>query len=76
MIELIKSLMAEYSLVTAFAAIGLLVWLSYLLSGVLTRGRLHGSAIAIILGLVLAYVGGVMSGGKKGLADILSLIHI
>ena len=70
MIELIKSLTAEYSLITAFAVIGLLVWLSYLLSGVLTRGRLHGSAIAIILGLVLAYVGGVVTEGKKGLADI------
>jgi malonate transporter MadM subunit len=29
----------------------------------------HGSAIAIALGLALAYVGGVSTGGNKGLAD-------
>ena len=36
----------------------------------LTRGRIHGSAIAITLGLVLAYFGGKYTGGSKGLADI------
>jgi malonate transporter MadM subunit len=30
----------------------------------------HGSAIAIFIGLVLAYVGGKISGGSKGLADL------
>src|SRR5262249_3275620 len=32
--------------------------------------RVHGSAIAIFLGLALAYVGGKMTGGSKGLADL------
>src|SRR5699024_1141939 len=36
----------------------------------LTKGRIHGSAIAIILGLLLAYVGGMQTGGEKGLADM------
>jgi malonate transporter MadM subunit len=31
---------------------------------------LHGSAIAILLGLVLSYVGGALTGGQKGLVDI------
>jgi malonate transporter MadM subunit len=57
-------------LVTAFAFVGLLVWISYVISGKVTRGRVHGSAIAILLGLVLAYVGGVATGGSQGLADI------
>lgn len=57
-------------LVTAFAFVGLLVWISYLISGRMTKGRVHGSAIAILLGLVLAYVGGVVTGGSQGLADI------
>jgi len=35
----------------------------------LTFGHVHGSAIAIALGLALAYVGGVSTGGNKGLAD-------
>lgn len=70
MMEMLEDLLIDYSLVTAFAVIGLAVGFSYYLSGVLTRGRLHGSAIAILLGLVMAYVGGVMTGGKRGLADI------
>ena len=57
-------------LVTAFAFVGLLVWISYVISGRVTKGRIHGSAIAILLGLVLAYVGGVVTGGDRGLADI------
>src|SRR5690606_5818107 len=36
----------------------------------LTFGRVHGSAIAILIGLVLAWVGGTLSGGQKGLADL------
>ena len=47
-----------------------MMWVSYYASHHLTNGRLHGSAVAIILGLVLAYVGGVMTGGKKGMADL------
>lgn len=73
MIELADSLqtvLVEYSLVTGFAVIGITVWISYFLSHKLTRGRLHGSAIAILLGLLLAYVGGMTTGGENGIADI------
>lgn len=66
----LQPLLIEYSLITAFAVVGILVWISYLLSARLTRGRLHGSAIAIFLGLVLAYIGGEVTGGVKGLSDI------
>ena len=76
MIDFIEPLLIEYSLVTAFAAVGLLVWVSYILSGRLTRGRLHGSAIAIFIGLVLAYFGGVATDGKRGIADIPALAGV
>jgi len=67
--EIAISVLSKYSLITAFAFVGVLVFLSYRLSDWLTRGRLHGSAIAITLGLVLAYVGGSITGGNKGIAD-------
>ncbi len=70
LLEAVQAVLAKYSLVTAFAVVGATVWFSYLVSDRLTRGRLHGSAIAILMGLLLAYVGGVVSGGKKGIADI------
>jgi malonate transporter MadM subunit len=46
------------------------MWVSYWLSDRLTRGHVHGSAIAIALGLLIAYVGGAFTGGSKGIADI------
>jgi malonate transporter MadM subunit len=60
----------KYSLVTAFAVIGSTVWVSYWLSARVTLGRLHGSAIAILIGLIFAVVGGWITGGQKGISDI------
>jgi malonate transporter MadM subunit len=68
--QLLSGVLAKNGLVTAFAFVGITVWLSYLVSDRLTKGRLHGSAIAILTGLVLAWVGGVVTGGTQGLADI------
>lgn len=58
------------ALLTAFAFVGLVMWLSAALSKYLTMGRIHGSAIAIMIGLALAFWGGAVTGGKGGLADI------
>jgi malonate transporter MadM subunit len=68
--DILKSLFASNGLVVAFAVVGLTVWFSYMLSRKLTNGRIHGSAIAISLGLVAAYFGGLATGGKTGVADI------
>lgn len=70
MFEMFSNLLITNGLVTAFALVGGIVWISYYLSAKLTRGRLHGSAIAIVVGLLLAYIGGVTTGGTKGLADV------
>jgi malonate transporter MadM subunit len=70
MLHMIEHVFVEQSLVAAFAVVGAVMWISLLLSKRLSAGRIHGSAIAIVIGLVLAYVGGLMTGGQKGLADI------
>lgn len=67
---LLNDVLIRNGLVTAFVFVGVITWLSYLVSNRLTRGRIHGSAIAILVGLVLAYVGGALTGGSQGLADI------
>lgn len=58
------------SLLAGFAAIGAIVWVSYLISNRFTNGRVHGSAIAIFIGLVLAWLGGAATAGERGLADV------
>ena len=68
--DLIQKDLISQGLVTAFAVVGVVMWISVVLSKRLTFGRIHGSAIAIVIGLVLAWVGGVMTGGQKGLADL------
>ena len=70
MLEMFNKVLAHNGLVTAFALVGAIMWLSAVLSRRLAFGRVHGSAIAIIIGLFLAYVGGTITGGEKGLADL------
>jgi malonate transporter MadM subunit len=69
MLEALNKVLLQNGLVTAFAVVGVTMWVSMVLSRRLTFGHIHGSAIAIIIGLVLAYVGGIVTGGEKGLAD-------
>ena len=70
MLEIFEKAAINNGLVTAFAFVGLVVLVSGVLSRYLTMGRVHGSAIAILIGLGLAYWGGLQSGGHKGLADL------
>lgn len=70
LIQMFEGALMKYSLVTAFAVIGSTVWVSYWLSARVTLGRLHGSAIAILIGLIFAVVGGWITGGQKGISDI------
>jgi malonate transporter MadM subunit len=63
---LVEKVLTDYGLLTAFALVGLTMLFSYWASAKLTRGRLHGSAIAILIGLLLA----ALAGGKKGLAEL------
>lgn len=70
LLELLTQALTRNSLVVAFMIIGISVWVSYLMSNKLTGGRIHGSAIAIVLGLVAAYVAGKVTGGSRGVADI------
>lgn len=63
--EKIQQLLLKNELVVAFLFVGIIMVLSFQISKKLTRGRIPGAAIAITMGLVLAYFG-----GKKGIADI------
>jgi malonate transporter MadM subunit len=68
--ELLLKVADRNGLIMAFAVVGIAVWVSYLISDRMTRGRIHGSAIAIVVGLLAAYWGGTVTGGDIGVADI------
>jgi malonate transporter MadM subunit len=70
LLDVLGRVRSANGLITAFVFVGALVWLSYLISSTVTRGRIHGSAIAIALGLVLAWYGGLSTGGSRGIADL------
>jgi len=70
MLEILQKAAVQNGLVTAFAVVGLVMLVSMQISRHLTMGRVHGSAIAIVIGLVLAYWGGISTGGHKALADL------
>ncbi|MFM1944021.1 MAG: malonate transporter subunit MadM [Verrucomicrobiota bacterium] len=67
---MIQTVFVRNNLLVAFVVVGITIWFSYFLAGKLTRGRIHGSAIAITIGLIAAYVGGSITGGRKGVADL------
>ncbi len=68
--DIVESVFVRNNLIVAFAVVGVVMWVSYFLADKLTNGRIHGSAIAIALGLLAAYFGGVATGGNTGVADV------
>jgi malonate transporter MadM subunit len=67
--ELLK-IIDQNGLIVGFLVVGLLAFLADLVSKKLLKGKIPGSAIAIFAGLILGYLGGVFSGGEKGLSDV------
>lgn len=70
MLDTVVSVLVDLDLLVAFVVVAVIMIVSGWLSKTLTKGRLQASAIAIVLGLVLAYFGGLATGGKKGISDI------
>ncbi len=64
--QVFESVLVKNGLLTAFTFVGATMLVAYWASEKLTRGRVHGSAIAILIGLVCA----AFAGSKNGVADI------
>lgn len=69
-LDTIVDLIEDNALLFAFALVGLVMLIGGWIGKTLTRGHVAGSAFAILLGLLLAYFGGLQEGGEKGLADV------
>ncbi|TAE30238.1 MAG: malonate transporter subunit MadM [Cytophagales bacterium] len=71
--DYIVTLLVKNGLIVAFLVVGVLMVVADLISEKATRRMLPGSAIAIFFGLCLAWLGGWLTGGNKGLADVKAL---
>ena len=68
--EIIEHVFIKYNIVMSFLVVGVVIYVARRLAS-LTRKRIDYTAIAMIIGLSLAYAGGTISGqGKGGLAGI------
>lgn len=68
--EMITNIMTKNGLVMSFMVVGAVMGIANVL-GKATKGRIAGSAIAIVIGLILALIGGlVVPDGEKGLSDV------
>ena len=68
--DLFQNFIEKNGLIVGFLIVGIVAFLSELFSKKVLKGYMPGSAIAILVGLVLAYFGGVITGGEKGIADL------
>jgi len=68
--EEIITVFTKNALVAALAVTGLMMYVSHLLSKYLTKGKLQSSAIAITMGLVLAYFAGIYTQGGAMIRDL------
>lgn len=66
--QIFKTLSGNFTsngLITAFVVVGVVCWAASWISTHLLRGKIHSSAIAIVAGLILAWIGGELTGGKR-----------
>jgi malonate transporter MadM subunit len=68
-----EELLIKNGFIAALLVTGLVMYLSAVVSERLLRRKVPASALAIIAGLVLAYIGGRITGGTHGIADISGL---
>ena len=68
--QILEKFIDKNGLIVAFLIVGGIMLLSDFISTKLTNKKVPMPAIAIIFGLILAYIGGSISGGEKGIADI------
>lgn len=68
--DIALKLIEKNGLIFSFLCLAIILLVSQYLSEKLTQKKVPTAAIAIIIGLVLAYVGGIFGNGEKGLADL------
>lgn len=69
MAGVLEKVLTGNGLVVSFAVVAVIMFVSQRIAAAMNQKRM-ASAIAIVIGLILAYIAGKYTGGSKGLADI------
>lgn len=69
-LDIIKGILIDNTFVMSFMFIAGGVLISGLISKYIFKGKLPTSAVAIVVGLAAAYIGGMITGGSNGISDI------
>lgn len=68
--DYISTILVKNGLIVAFLAVGIIIYFSHWFSNSILKNKIPGTAMAIFIGLILSYIGGKITGGNKGIADI------
>lgn len=68
--EIVTNFLVKNGLIVAFMTTGAVMYASNVFSEKVLQKKIPGAAIAILVGLLLAYIGGAITGGKNGIADV------
>src|SRR4030095_15046254 len=66
----LEKFFVQNGLIVAFLVVAIIMLVSSFISNRLLKKKIPDSALAIFFGLVLAYVGGSIAKGTRGIADI------
>ncbi len=68
--ELLLKFLSKNGLLLAFAGTAFIILFSQFFAKNILKNKIPATALAVMIGLVLAYIGGHFTGGKNGIADI------
>jgi malonate transporter MadM subunit len=74
--EVLLKFLEKNGLILAFLVIGSVIFIADKISKQFLRSKVPTPAVAIVMGLILAYIGGTISDGEKGIADVKLLAGI
>jgi malonate transporter MadM subunit len=70
MISWLEKFFIQNGLIVAFLTVAVIMLISSFISRRITKKKIPDSAVAIFIGLLLAYIGGRIGKGTKGIADV------
>lgn len=68
--EILTKLLDKNGLIAGILIVSLVILFSEIFTKKILRNKIPSSALAILLGLILAYFGGLITNGEKGIADL------